>query len=129
MTIYEIDGDNIGYLVGVLTIVVGLLMVSNFRYNSFKDLNWRDRVSFLTILLVLLVFVVIASRPAEMLFGIFFIYACSGPITTIRSVRKLKLEHVVGDSDDADFTDGMAADKPETNEPVTKQPSQTEKKS
>lgn len=128
-SIYEIDGDNIGYLVGVLTIVVGLLMVSNFRYNSFKDLNWRDRVSFLTILLVLLVFVVIASRPAEMLFGIFFIYACSGPITTIRSVRKLKLEHVVGDSDDADFTDGMAADKPETNEPVTKQPSQTEKKS
>lgn len=128
-SIYEIDGDNIGYLVGVLTIVVGLLMVSNFRYNSFKDLNWRDRVSFLTILLVLLVFVVIASRPAEMLFGIFFIYACSGPITTIRSVRKLKLEHVVGDSDDADFTDSMAADKPETNEPVTKQPSQTEKKS
>lgn len=128
-SIYEIDGDNIGYLVGVLTIVVGLLMVSNFRYNSFKDLNWRDRVSFLTILLVLLVFVVIASRPAEMLFGIFFIYACSGPITTIRSVRKLKLEHVVGDSDDADFTDGMAADKPETNEPVTKEPSQTEKKS
>ena len=109
---YQIDGDNIGYLVGVLTIVVGLLMVSNFRYNSFKDLNWRDRVSFLTILLVLLVFVVIASRPAEMLFGLFFIYACSGPVTTIRSVRKLKLEHVVGDSDDADFSDDTDVDKP-----------------
>ena len=99
-------------------------MVSNFRYNSFKDLNWRDRVSFLTILLVVLVFVVIAARPAEMLFGIFFIYACSGPITTIRSVRKLKLEHVVGDSDDADFdesektpTENAAAEpvKPEDN--------------
>jgi CDP-diacylglycerol--serine O-phosphatidyltransferase len=108
---YQIDGDNIGYLVGLLTIVTGLLMVSNFRYNSFKDVNWRDKVSFLTILLVVLVFVVIASRPAEMLFGIFFIYACSGPVTTIRSVRKLKLEHVVGDSDDADFAD---ADKDTT---------------
>lgn len=104
-SIYEVNGDNIGYLVGLITIASGLLMVSNFRYNSFKDLNWRDRVSFLTILMVLLVFVVIASRPAEMLFGIFFIYACSGPVTTIRSVRKLKLEHVVGDSDDADFSD------------------------
>lgn len=104
-SIYQVDGDNIGYLVGLLTIVTGLLMVSNFRYNSFKDLNWRDRVSFLTILMVVLVFVVIAARPAEMLFGIFFIYACSGPITTIRSVRKLKLEHVLGDSDDADFAD------------------------
>lgn len=121
-SIYEVNGDKLGYLVGLLTIAAGLLMVSNFRYNSFKDLNWRDRVSFLTILLVLLVFVVIASRPAEMLFGIFFIYACSGPVTTIRSVRKLKLEHVVGDSDDADFADvsaepvndskGQAPDKP-----------------
>ena len=121
-SIYEVNGDKLGYLVGLLTIAAGLLMVSNFRYNSFKDLNWRDRVSFLTILLVVLVFVVIASRPAEMLFGIFFIYACSGPVTTIRSVRKLKLEHVVGDSDDADFADvspepvndskGQAPDKP-----------------
>jgi len=102
-SIHQVDGDNIGYLVGLLTIVTGLLMVSNFRYNSFKDLNWRDKVSFLTILIVVLIFVVIAARPAEMLFGIFFIYACSGPVTTIRSVRKLKLEHVLGDSDDADF--------------------------
>lgn len=117
-SIYQVDGDNIGYLVGLLTIITGLLMVSNFRYNSFKDLNWRDRVSFLTILMVVLIFVVIAARPAEMLFGIFFIYACSGPITTIRSVRKLKLEHVLGDSDDADFAD---ADKdPKTSDSTAK---------
>ncbi|CAM3866389.1 CDP-diacylglycerol--serine O-phosphatidyltransferase [Rheinheimera salexigens] len=107
---YQIDGHSFGYIVGIVTILAGLLMVSNFRYNSFKDVNWRDRVSFLTILLVVLIFVVIAARPAEMLFGIFLIYACSGPITTIRSVRKLKLEHVVGDSDDADFADDI--DKP-----------------
>ncbi|SNY46568.1 CDP-diacylglycerol--serine O-phosphatidyltransferase [Arsukibacterium tuosuense] len=106
-SIYEINGDKIGYLVGLLTIVTGLLMVSNFRYHSFKDVNWRDRVSFLAILCVVLVFVVIAARPAEMLFGIFFIYACSGPVTTIRSVRKLKLEHVVGDTNDADFADEL----------------------
>ncbi|HEX5791725.1 MAG TPA: CDP-diacylglycerol--serine O-phosphatidyltransferase [Rheinheimera sp.] len=120
-SIYQVDGDNIGYLVGILTIMTGLLMVSNFRYNSFKDLNWRDRVSFLTILLVVLVFVVIAARPAEMLFSIFFIYACSGPVTTIRSVRKLKLEHVVGDSDDADFAEqdkaATTATPPEEDKP------------
>src|SRR5690606_4218185 len=120
-SIYQIDGDNIGYLVGILTILTGLLMVSNFRYNSFKDLNWRDRVSFLTILLVVLVFVVIAARPAEMLFSIFFIYACSGPITTIRSVRKLKLEHVVGDSNDADFAEQDEA-KSEDDKPVADEP-------
>ena len=107
-TNYEIDGQNIGYIVGIITIISGLLMVSNFRYNSFKDVNWRDRVSFLTILLVVFIFVVIAARPAEMLFGIFLIYACSGPVTTFRSVRELKLEHVVGDSDDADFADDIS---------------------
>lgn len=111
---YQIDGHSIGYIVGIITILAGLLMVSNFRYNSFKDINWRDRVSFLAILLVVLTFVVIAYRPAEMLFGIFLIYACSGPVTTIRSVRKLKLEHVVGDSNDADFTDDIADDKVQT---------------
>lgn len=107
---YQIDGDNIGYLVGILTILAGLLMVSNFRYNSFKDVNWRDKVSFLAILVVVLIFVVIAARPAQMLFGIFFLYACSGPFTTIRSVSKLKLEHVVGDvdPDDADFNDAVS---------------------
>ncbi|MDP5207556.1 CDP-diacylglycerol--serine O-phosphatidyltransferase, partial [Alishewanella sp. SMS9] len=102
---YEIDGDKFGYVVGLITIACGFLMVSNFRFNSFKNLNWRDRVSFLTILLVVVIFVVIAAKPAQMLFLIFLVYACSGPITTFRSVRKLKLEHVVGDSDDADFLD------------------------
>lgn len=110
-TTFQIDGDKYGYLVGIITILTGFLMVSNFRYNSFKTLNWRDRVSFLTILLVVLVFVVIASKPAQMLFLIFAAYACSGPITTFRSVRKLKLEHVVGDSEDADFLDGSEAAK------------------
>src|SRR5690606_34206177 len=108
---YDFNGHQYGYIVGIITIVSGLLMVSNFRYNSFKDINWRDRVSFLAILLVVLTFVVIAYRPAEMLFGIFLIYACSGPITTIRSVRKLKLEHIVGDSDDADFVDEVTDNK------------------
>jgi len=115
-TSFQIDGDKYGYIVGLITIAAGFLMVSNFRYNSFKTLNWRDRVSFLTILLVVVVFVVIASKPAQMLFLIFAVYACSGPITTFRSVRKLKLEHVVGDSDDADFLDEQAntAEKKQT---------------
>lgn len=114
---YQIDGDKYGYIVGLITIAAGFLMVSNFRYNSFKNLNWRDRVSFLTILLVVLIFVVIAAKPAQMLFIIFLAYACSGPITTFRSVRKLKLEHVVGDSDDADFLDEQTTNhekKPDT---------------
>ncbi|RUO63216.1 CDP-diacylglycerol--serine O-phosphatidyltransferase [Pseudidiomarina planktonica] len=108
------EGPNIvNYVVALITICSGLLMVSNFRYHSFKDVDWRGKVSFLVILLVVLVFVVVATEPSLVLFAIFFLYALSGPVFTIRSVGKLKLEHVVGDTDDdADFdgTDNSATD-------------------
>ena len=68
-----------------------------------KEVDWKGKVNFIVVLLIVLVFVVVASSPAELLTGIFVIYACSGPFTTIRSVKKLKLEHVIGDDQDADF--------------------------
>ncbi|REL34778.1 CDP-diacylglycerol--serine O-phosphatidyltransferase [Thalassotalea euphylliae] len=103
-TEYQLNGQDYGFIMGLLTIVTGLLMVSNFRYNSFKEVDWKGKVSFIVVLLIVLVFVVVASSPAELLMAVFVLYACSGPITTVRSVKKLKLEHVVGDEDhDADF--------------------------
>ena len=101
---YQVNGNDYGFVVGIITIVSGLLMVTNFRYNSFKDVDWKGKVNFIAVLLIVLVFIVVASSPAELLLAIFVLYACSGPFTTIRSVKKLKLEHVVGDNHaDADF--------------------------
>lgn len=97
---YEIAPDSISYLAAIVTICAGLLMVSNFRYHSFKDVDWRGRVSFLVILAIVLAFVVVATEPSLVLFSIFFLYALSGPILTIRSVGRLELKHVVGDTDD-----------------------------
>ncbi|GLX81801.1 CDP-diacylglycerol--serine O-phosphatidyltransferase [Thalassotalea eurytherma] len=102
-TEYQIDGQEHGLIMGVITIVAGLLMVSNFRYNSFKEVDWKGKVNFLVVLFIVLIFVVVASSPAELLMAIFVLYACSGPVTTIRSVKRLRLEHVVGDDHDADF--------------------------
>ena len=100
---YQIDGQEYGFIVGLLTIATGLLMVSNFRYNSFKDVDWKGKVNFIVVLFIVLGFVVVASSPENILLFIFVLYACSGPFTTIRSVKKLKLEHVIGDDKDADF--------------------------
>ncbi|GHE79715.1 CDP-diacylglycerol--serine O-phosphatidyltransferase [Thalassotalea profundi] len=102
-TEYELNGQDFGLVLGVITIVSGLLMVSNFRYNSFKDVDWKGKVNFIVVLLIVLVFVIVAASPAELLSVIFVLYASSGPFTTIRSVKKLKLEHVVGDDNDSDF--------------------------
>lgn len=108
-TEYQMNGHDYGFIIGLITIVTGLLMVSNFRYNSFKEVDWKGKVNFVVVLLIVLVFVVVAASPAELLMAIFVLYACSGPVTTIRSVKKLKLEHVVGDDEeDADFSNSAA---------------------
>ncbi len=111
---YQLNGHDYGAIVGIITIITGLLMVSNFRYNSFKEVDWKGKVNFLMVLLIVLVFVVVASSPAELLGAIFILYACSGPITTIRSVKKLKLEHVIGDDQDVDFESIEVKDKAAT---------------
>ncbi|GLX85709.1 CDP-diacylglycerol--serine O-phosphatidyltransferase [Thalassotalea loyana] len=100
---YQITGHDYGLIMGIITIISGLLMVSNFRYNSFKEVDWKGKVNFLVVLFIVLIFVVVASSPAELLMAIFVLYALSGPVTTIRSVKRLRLEHVVGDDHDADF--------------------------
>jgi CDP-diacylglycerol--serine O-phosphatidyltransferase len=88
-------------------------MVSNFRYNSFKEVDWKGKVNFFVVLLIVLTFVIVAASPAELLTAIFVLYASSGPFTTIRSVKKLKLEHVVGDDQDADFNKESENTNPE----------------
>lgn len=59
---------------------VGILMVSNILYYSFKDLDLKGRVPFAAILIVVLVFVVIAQDPATVLFAVFLAYTLSGPL-------------------------------------------------
>lgn len=118
-TEYGIDGADIGSFAALVTIAAGLLMVTNFRYHSFKDVDWKGRVSFVVILVIVLAFVIVATQPSLVLFAIFFLYALSGPVLTIKNVKRLKLEHVVGDNDadDADF-DGKTGtqDKAEEND-------------
>lgn len=101
----DISGRNISIIVGLITIACGLLMVSNFRYSSFKEVDWSGKVPFMALLLIVLAFIVIAYSPAELLFLIFLGYAASGPFITIRTVKKVKLEHVLGENEDADFKD------------------------
>ena len=94
---YSLDGKNISWIAALVTATIGLLMVSNFRYHSFKEIDWRGKVNFIVILLVVGVFVVVSVQPALILCVGFYLYAISGPIITIRTVRKLKVAHIVGD--------------------------------
>ena len=76
----------------LLTLLTGVLMVSNVRYRSFKDFNLKGRVPFVALLVVVFVFVLISIDPPQVLFSLFFIYALSGPVLTLITLRKRKAE-------------------------------------
>lgn len=74
----------------VITTTISILMVSNIRYNSFKDLDLRGKVPFLYILLLVVLFVAIAANPSAVLFIGSFIYILSGPFKTLLAVQKVR---------------------------------------
>jgi len=57
----------------------GLLMVSRFRYFSFKAWPRGDKVPFVAIPVILLVLIALAINPPVVLCAVAFTYALSGP--------------------------------------------------
>lgn len=80
MESYKFTVQDIMVLGLVVTVLAGVLMVSNVRYRSFKDFNARKRIPFMFMLIIPLVFVLIYLQPPEVLFGAALIYAASGPL-------------------------------------------------
>lgn len=87
-----LDGEALWLPAVVLTVLGGVLMVSNLRYRSFKDVDVKGRVPFVALLVVVLVFVLIASDPPQVLFAVALLYAVSGPVETLFSLRRRRAE-------------------------------------
>jgi len=65
-------------------------MVLNVRYFSFKDMDFKSRVPFFVILMVILLFVIVSWDPPVVLFVIAILYALSGPVLTFYNYHKNK---------------------------------------
>ena len=87
---FGILGAEVPFLTLVMAVLVGLLMVSNFRYYSFKSLPMGDRVPFLWVLIGVLVLVPFFIDPPRVLFVVFSLYLLSGPVMTLwgRATRR-----------------------------------------
>jgi len=72
----------------VFTIGAGILMVSSLAYFSFKDMDFRHRVPFLTTLMVVGVLMVAALDPPKVLLTGFVLYALSGPLFALERWRR-----------------------------------------
>lgn len=88
-TFHSFDADALGFKLIMLFVVAaaGILMVSNIRYYSFKDLDFKKPVPFVVLLAVVLGFVMISVEPSVMLLLLFAAYVCSGPVLAV--MRKM----------------------------------------
>lgn len=76
---FNISGKNISILVAFIVSALGILMVSYFKYYSFKEIDFKNHVPYMAVLIIILLFSLIAWNPPIVLFTVFFIYALSGP--------------------------------------------------
>lgn len=78
-------------LFALLVAAMGLLMVSNIRYYSFKDLDLKGRVPFVTLLIVVLIISIIFIDAPRMLLLALLSYAISGPLQLVLRRRQRDL--------------------------------------
>ena len=90
------DSSPVGVFAALLTVTVALLMVSNVRYRSFKDIDIRGKVPFIAIGLLVMVFVLISLDPPQVLFLIAFGYALSGPVMTLLQLQRTRTRRKSG---------------------------------
>jgi CDP-diacylglycerol--serine O-phosphatidyltransferase len=89
---YQNDWHNmfVAVVTAIMSLVASALMVSNFRYYSFKEVDFKGRVPFLYVLVMIVLFVAIAANPSWVIFIGFGLYAFSGLIITLLAVHKVR---------------------------------------
>jgi CDP-diacylglycerol---serine O-phosphatidyltransferase len=90
-----IESKKISFLILVSVYILSFLMVSRFRYRSFKDVDWRKRRPVGTLFFIVLILIVVLHEPATMLLLLITSYVLSGvigyflPDASLRFFRKL----------------------------------------
>jgi CDP-diacylglycerol--serine O-phosphatidyltransferase len=78
------SGADIAWWMAIIVPLTGLLMVSNFKYHSFKGLDLRGKIPFIALLAIVLGFAIVSIDPALMLLGVFLLYALTGPALAVK---------------------------------------------
>lgn len=83
----DIPGE-VAVLAAVLTAVIGILMIANVPYYSFKTIDPHGRVPFAVIILIVLAFSLVLMDPPRVLLAVALIYAASGPLMLLRHKQR-----------------------------------------
>lgn len=93
---FGMKGDNLSWLALFVTLAAGVLMVSNIRYHSFKQVDLHGKVPFVVMVVIMLVFALIYLHPPLVLFSGFLIYAASGPVLSLYHWQRRRAARAAG---------------------------------
>jgi CDP-diacylglycerol--serine O-phosphatidyltransferase len=109
----EIDASRSYYLLA-MTILMAFVMVSNFRYRSFKDIDLKGRKPFWYLVIGVALVFVIATKPEVMLFVLFMGYALLGAIFGILKIGRHPISKPVVQSAEDDLHEVVNEDGEES---------------
>lgn len=81
----------VAYFAALLTVFTGFLMISNYTYFSFKELHFKGTVPYMVFVFVVILLVVVAQNPHEVLLTMCVAYAISGPAVWVYKKQFQKL--------------------------------------
>jgi len=88
---YGVDPSNLTIVFAILVATLGLSMVSNIKYRSFKDVDFRDKMPFIGLILFVIAIAIIYLDPPLAFLAIGTIYIVSGTIGYLLNLlNKLK---------------------------------------
>src|SRR3990167_10821224 len=83
---FQMEGSLFAVPISALIIVIAALMVSTIRYYSFKHIDFKGRVPFITVVVAVFVIAAVSLEPPVTLFSLFLIYLISGPVITLLQI-------------------------------------------
>jgi len=96
---YEVEpGFWVAVGTAALTAFTGLLMVSNYRYYSFKEIHFKGTVPYVVFVMTVVLLVVIAQRPHEVLLAMCVVYGLSGPVIALYKKLSVKKQQTGTDT-------------------------------
>jgi CDP-diacylglycerol--serine O-phosphatidyltransferase len=98
----KFDIAGLGGLAGafLVTAIAGALMVTDFRYYSFKEINFGRRIPFTWMVGIPLIFMTISVEPPLVFLLMFGLYALSGPVHWYGWHRRLRARPLSEAADD-----------------------------
>jgi len=79
----------------LITYTLAFLMVSNLRYNSFKNLELAKRKPFSTLIVLIFLLIIVGAEPQIMMFSLFALYFISGPVNFLLHYRQRRIQKVL----------------------------------